>query len=143
MAPSTPDSAAFELDALERRLAASGELYLPFLDTRVLRCGLYRLPAGGTDPQPIHEDDEIYHVIRGRATLRAGDALHPASPGATLFVRAGVEHRFIDIEEDLEVLVVFGATPDGDGSSTSRSGDPLDDGATSTSSRRTARTPPG
>jgi quercetin dioxygenase-like cupin family protein len=111
MAPSTPPSAAFDLDALESRLATGDDPYLPFLDTRVLRSGLYRLPAGGTDDQPIHDDDEIYYVIRGRATLSAGDASHPARPGATLFVRAGVEHRFVDIEEDLEVLVVFGATP--------------------------------
>jgi len=113
MDPSPPATAAFDLDPLEQRLAAGGERYLPFLDTRVLRCGLYRLPAGAADDQPVHEDDEIYHVIRGRATLRAGDALYPAGPGATLFVQAGIEHRFIDIEEDLEVLVVFGATPGG------------------------------
>jgi len=111
-AQSTPASDAFELDTLEQRLAAGDDPYLPFLTTRVLRCGLYRLPAGGTDDQPVHKDDEIYFVIRGRATLRAGDALHPAVPGSTLFVRAGVDHRFVDIEEDLEVLVVFGATPD-------------------------------
>lgn len=108
--PATPDSAAFALDALDQRLDAADGPYLPFLRTRSLRCGLYRLPAGGRDDQPVHEDDEIYYVIRGRATLLAGDERHPALPGATLFVKAGVVHRFVDIEEDLEVLVVFGET---------------------------------
>lgn len=29
-------------------------------------------------------------------------------PGAVLFVPAGEEHRFVDIEEPLDVIVVFG-----------------------------------
>jgi|GEM_PF-399736 len=115
--PATPDQAAFSLDQLEGRLgaqlAAGGSPYLPFLNTRVLRLGLYRLSAGTRDDQPVHKDDEIYYVIHGKATLRAGDELIPVQPGSTVFVKAGVEHRFLDIEEDLEVLVVFGATPHG------------------------------
>lgn len=103
-----PASASFDLQSLERELAGSDERYLPFFDSRSLRLGLYTLPAGAFDDQPVHEDDEIYYVVRGRAVLRAADELIPVEPGSIAFVRAGVEHRFIDIEEDLEVLVVFG-----------------------------------
>lgn len=106
-----PASAGFDLRSLERRLAESDEQYLPFFDSRSLRLGLYALPAGAFDGQPVHEDDEIYYVVRGRAVLRAADERIPVEPGSIVFVRAGVEHRFIDIEEDLEVLVIFGETP--------------------------------
>ncbi|MGD2114531.1 MAG: cupin domain-containing protein [Acidobacteriota bacterium] len=112
----TPAQAAFRLEQLEGELAATEGPYLPFFDSRSLRLGLYALPAGARDDQPVHDDDEIYHVVAGRATLWVGDedgedTLIPVEPGAIVFVRAGVEHRFIDIEEDLEVLVIFGATP--------------------------------
>jgi quercetin dioxygenase-like cupin family protein len=31
----------------------------------------------------------------------------PVEPGSVAFVAAGVEHRFVDISEDLEVLVFW------------------------------------
>ena len=44
---------------------------------------------------------------------RASDALDTVGldavePGTVVFVPAGEEHRFVDVEEDLTVLVVFG-----------------------------------
>ena len=107
----TPEHAAFELDELREALAASDRPWLPFFESRDIRLGLYALPAGASDPQPVHDDDEVYHVIRGRAVLRAGDDAIPVEPGSTVFVRAGVEHRFVEIEEDLEVLVFFATGP--------------------------------
>ncbi len=105
-----PAAAAFELPRLEAELAASEGPYLEFFDSRSLRMGLYALPAGAEDHQPVHDEDEAYHVLEGRATLRVEKELIPVEPGSTVFVRAGAEHRFIDIEEDLKLLVIFGAT---------------------------------
>jgi len=73
-----------------------------------LSVGRYVIPAGGVDPQQPHTEDEVYIVLRGRAVLRTPDAAAEAVPGAVLFVPAGEEHRFTDVEEDLEVIVVFG-----------------------------------
>jgi quercetin dioxygenase-like cupin family protein len=39
--------------------------------------------------------------------MRAGIENHSVAAGSVIFVGAGVEHRFYDIEEDLEVLVFF------------------------------------
>jgi mannose-6-phosphate isomerase-like protein (cupin superfamily) len=75
--------------------------------SRDLSTGVYLLPAGQPDPQQPHTEDEIYHVLRGRATLRVGDETRPVGPGAVAFVPAGAPHRFEDIEEDLVSLVVF------------------------------------
>lgn len=99
---------AFELPDLSRVRAASGRRYHEFLRVADLSAGLYELPAGGTDPQSPHTEDELYHVVSGRATIRVGDEDRPVGPGSVVFVAAGVPHRFHDIEETLVILVVFG-----------------------------------
>lgn len=99
---------AFELADLLRARAESGRLYHEFIRTHDLSVGVYVLPAGGTDPQGPHTEDEVYYVISGRARIRVGDADHAVAAGSTVFVGADVEHRFHDIEEELVVLVVFG-----------------------------------
>ena len=103
----TYKSRAFRLPDLleERRLR--GEAFFEFLRIPAMSAGVYALPAGGTDPQDPHTEDEVYHVISGRAKLRIGERDHDATPGALLFVAANVEHRFHSIEEDLTVLVFF------------------------------------
>jgi mannose-6-phosphate isomerase-like protein (cupin superfamily) len=98
---------AFRFTELAERLSAEGELYLEFLRVRALSAGVYRLPAGGTDPQEPHTEDEVYYVVRGRARLRVGADDAAVEPGSVVFVGAGVEHRFHEIAEDLELLVLF------------------------------------
>jgi mannose-6-phosphate isomerase-like protein (cupin superfamily) len=99
---------AFELDDLLAARAAAGRLYHEFIRTHDLSVGLYVLPAGGTDPQGPHTEDEVYHVVSGRARIRVGGQDRPVAAGSTVFVGADVEHRFHDIEEELVVLVMFG-----------------------------------
>ncbi len=72
-----------------------------------MSAGLYVLPAGATDLQRPHHEDEMYYVIRGRARFRAGDEDREIAAGSVLFVAAEVEHRFYDIAEELAVLVFF------------------------------------
>jgi mannose-6-phosphate isomerase-like protein (cupin superfamily) len=49
----------------------------------------------------------VYVVLRGKATLVASNNRVLAQPGATLYVPAGEEHRFVDVAEELVLLVVF------------------------------------
>ena len=93
-------------DLIEQGIA-SGRAYHEFLRVPSMSAGLYRLPAGGNDPQAPHGEDELYWVIEGRATLRVGDEDHAVEPGESVFVAAGVPHRFHSITQDLVVLVVF------------------------------------
>jgi mannose-6-phosphate isomerase-like protein (cupin superfamily) len=65
------------------------------------------LAAGQDDPQQPHTEDEIYYVVRGRATIRVADEDRPVSPGSVVYVAATVPHTFHTIEEDLEILVIF------------------------------------
>jgi len=76
--------------------------------------GVYVLPAGGVDRQKPHTEDEVYVVLSGTALFTAGDQTRPIQRGDTLFVAAGVDHRFHDISDDLHVIVVF-APPEGSG----------------------------
>lgn len=99
---------AFELADLLRVQGESGRLYHEFIRTHDLSVGLYVLPAGGTDPQGPHTEDEVYHVISGLATITVGAEEHVVSSGSTIFVGADVPHRFHDIEDELVVLVFFG-----------------------------------
>lgn len=99
---------AFELAALRTERAASGRLYHEFIRTHDLSVGLYELPAGGVDPQGPHTEDEVYHVVSGRATITVGDEERPVGPGSVVFVAADMVHRFHDITEDLVILVFFG-----------------------------------
>lgn len=99
---------AYELAEVTAARAAGGKLYHEFIRTHDLSLGLYVLPAGGTDPQGPHTEDEVYYVISGRATIRVGEEDRAVSAGSVVFVGADVPHRFHDIEEELTVLVFFG-----------------------------------
>ncbi len=98
---------AFELAEVDRRRSASGRAYLEFVRSPALSTGLYVLPSGGVDGQSAHTEDEVYVVVRGRARIAVGSEDAPVGPGSVVYVAAGVDHRFHDIEEDLAVIVVF------------------------------------
>jgi mannose-6-phosphate isomerase-like protein (cupin superfamily) len=98
---------AWELEELRAAHARAGRLYHGFARVPALSLGLYRLPAGGQDPQSPHAEDEVYHVLSGRATIRVGDEDRRVQAGSTVYVAARVPHRFHAIEEDLELLVLF------------------------------------
>ena len=99
------------LPEIEEQRAQSGKPYREFLRVPAMSAGLYVLPAGGTDPQKPHREDEIYYVVRGRARFKAGsddrEEDREVSPGSLIFVAAEVGHRFYDITEELAVLVFF------------------------------------
>jgi mannose-6-phosphate isomerase-like protein (cupin superfamily) len=75
--------------------------------TVTLSSGVYRIPAGGVDDQSPHAQDEVYVVTAGRAELDVEGRRSPVGPGTVAFVPRRVEHRFVEISEDLEVAVVF------------------------------------
>jgi mannose-6-phosphate isomerase-like protein (cupin superfamily) len=99
---------AWELSDLEAARADAGRLYHEFLSVPDLSGGLYVLDAGSTDPQSPHTEDELYIVMSGKAMVFVDGETRPIVPGSVVFVATGAEHRFLDIEERLVLLVVFG-----------------------------------
>jgi mannose-6-phosphate isomerase-like protein (cupin superfamily) len=97
----------FSIDELSREQAALGKSYFEFLRVPAMSAGVYVLPKGGTDPQKPHHEDEMYYVVRGRARMQIGAEHAEVRAGSVLFVEAELEHRFYDIQEELEVLVFF------------------------------------
>ncbi len=101
---------AADVPALLGELDRHGHVYHEFLRARTLSVGVAIWPAGSTDYQEPHTEDEVYYVITGRAVILVGEEDRPVQPGSIVYVAAGVPHRFFDITEDLEVLV-FWAPP--------------------------------
>jgi mannose-6-phosphate isomerase-like protein (cupin superfamily) len=87
--------------------SAGGRAYLEFLRSESLLVGLYVLRVGDVDRQQPHREDEVYVVMSGRSRFTAGDETREVTAGDTIFVAAGVPHRFHDIADDLHLIVVF------------------------------------
>jgi mannose-6-phosphate isomerase-like protein (cupin superfamily) len=98
---------AFDYDQVVRRREDSGEAYLQFLNQGSMSLGLYALAAGATDMQTPHREDEIYYVVAGRGVIDVAGERQPVQAGSIIFVAKDVEHRFVDIAEDLSILVFF------------------------------------
>ena len=98
---------AFELGQLISQREASNKLYLEFFKVPDISMGLYVLPAGGTDPQSPHTEDEVYYVVSGKAQILVADENRDVQAGSIVYVSKNVAHRFHSIDEDLTVLVFF------------------------------------
>lgn len=98
---------AFELAQLAQQQKDSNKLYLEFLNVPDLSMGVYVLPAGGTDPQSPHTEDEVYYVVSGKAKIKVADEDRAVQAGSIVYVAKNVEHRFHSIEEELTVIVFF------------------------------------
>ena len=106
----SPGWQAFDIDDVRAMREEHGRPWQEFLRVPDLFAGLYEIPAGGEDTQRPHDADEVYYVVDGRGTLVVGDDRYEAGPGSVIYVAKERDHRFVDITEDLSVLVFF-ATP--------------------------------
>lgn len=97
----------FHLSPLLAERQRSGRLYLEFLRVPALSAGLYVLPAGGTDPQQPHSEDEVYYVIAGQGQVQVDGENRSVEVGSVVYVPARVPHRFHSITQELTLLVLF------------------------------------
>uniref|UniRef100_A0AAU3GWT3 Cupin domain-containing protein n=1 Tax=Streptomyces sp. NBC_01401 TaxID=2903854 RepID=A0AAU3GWT3_9ACTN len=103
---------AFRLDELEAERAANEGAYLQFIRERNMSVGLYALDAGALDPQQPHQQDEVYLVVSGRASITVGTETTQVGRGSVVYVPAGAVHKFHHVTEDLRVMVIF-SPPEG------------------------------
>lgn len=99
---------AWDLAMIDADRTTAGQRYREFLRVPDLSAGLYVLEAGAADPQSPHGEDELYYVVSGRGRITVGEEIRDVHAGSLVFVAARVPHRFHDIAERLEILVVFG-----------------------------------
>jgi mannose-6-phosphate isomerase-like protein (cupin superfamily) len=109
-----PNWLHFDIDEVRAQRAEHGRPWQEFVRVPDLFAGVYEIPAGGEDGQSPHDADEVYHVLEGRGTLVVEGDRIPVQAGSVVYVAKDKEHRFVDITEDLSVLVFF-ATPSGGG----------------------------
>jgi mannose-6-phosphate isomerase-like protein (cupin superfamily) len=83
----------------------SGATYVTLFKQGTLEVEIYR-PVG-VDRQQPHKKDEIYVVISGSGTFAHAGQRTTFHEGDTLFVRAGVPHRFEDFSPDFATWVFF------------------------------------
>ncbi len=105
--PDRPDWIHTSIDEVRADREAHGRPWQEFIRVPDLFTGLYEIPAGGEDRQSPHDADEVYYIISGRATALVEGERIPVEPGSVLYVAKDKEHRFVDIMEDLSVLVFF------------------------------------
>src|ERR1700722_803576 len=97
----------FNLNQLVAECERNDLRWQEFLNVSSLSMGLYRLKAGQIDEQKPHTEDEVYFIMSGKASFRAGGQEQHVMPGTLIFVERCVEHRFYDISEDWTALVFF------------------------------------
>jgi quercetin dioxygenase-like cupin family protein len=95
------------LDDVRAERERSGDLSRQFLRVPAMSMSVYELAAGADDPQQPHAEDETYYVVAGGAKFEVDGERRAVEPGDVLFVAAEVPHRFVEIEDDLTLLVVF------------------------------------
>lgn len=77
------------------------------LSVATLSVGAYGVPVAGVDDQTPHSVDEVYVVMAGSGRLTTGGQTYDVTAGDVLYVPAEEPHRFHDISEDLQLVVVF------------------------------------
>jgi mannose-6-phosphate isomerase-like protein (cupin superfamily) len=106
--PGKPFTAAARTEpAVLHSSAVDADRYVEWVRSQRLSAGVYRLPTGAVDDQTPHTEDEVYVVTRGAASLDIEGVVTPVRPGSMAFVPERAEHRFVDISEDFETVVVF------------------------------------
>ena len=97
----------FYLQDLIVKHVTQNKRYISFLDEKSISAGIYELRTQDEDRQQPHLKDEIYFILNGESRFEIGDQSTNLKQGDVLFVRAGVDHKFVDITKDLRTLVWF------------------------------------
>lgn len=99
------DSITFTIAEAGAALATAGGEYTTLFRQGSLEIEIYR-PIG-VDRQQPHRKDELYVIINGTGVFEHGKKRTPFHEGDALFVRAGVEHRFVEFSPDFATWVFF------------------------------------
>lgn len=105
-------TAAFTLNEIIERQRASGDSWFEFLANSNLSVGVYNIAAGTNDRESHdpHDRDEVYIGVKGKGRLTADGEVFDVAENSIVFAKAGVQHHFHDVTEDLIVLVFFAGT---------------------------------
>src|SRR3712207_5401042 len=97
----------YDLAELLEERKRSGSAWLPFLEVPTLTTGVYVVADEDRETHSTHADDEVYYVVCGHGRIWVEGETQTIGPGSVVYVAAGREHHFWDIEEELTLLVFF------------------------------------
>lgn len=72
----------------------------------------FRMEQGGGIPAHTNDVEHEQYVLRGRARITIGDAVHEVGPDDTLYIPAGTPHSYEVIEGPFEFICVVPNAPD-------------------------------
>jgi mannose-6-phosphate isomerase-like protein (cupin superfamily) len=105
----TLKTSSYSISDLREQQQNSGAAWLEFLKLPTLSMGVYSVPAGTNDREShgAHDQDEVYVGISGAGRLTADEQEYDIETGTVVYVKAGVQHYFHDVTDDLTLLVHF------------------------------------
>ncbi len=89
-------------------LEAGGLRHREVLDAGPISVEVGRYPPEESTPQAPHNEEELYYFLAGSGTFRVGDDVYEVEAGDLVYVEPALEHEFLDIEEELVALTIFG-----------------------------------
>jgi mannose-6-phosphate isomerase-like protein (cupin superfamily) len=98
---------AFHIDDINRDRQSLSQPYQEFLRTRDMSVLLYHMEPGTHDPQGAHQEETLFVVIHGAATMVVGDDEVEVRAGSVVHVPPRVPPRFTAVHSALDVLVMF------------------------------------
>lgn len=72
----------------------------------------FRMESGGGIPLHTNEVEHEQYVLRGRARMRVGEAVHEVGPDDVLFIPAGCPHSYEVLDAPFEFLCLVPNAPD-------------------------------
>lgn len=72
----------------------------------------FRMGEGGGMPMHTNLVEHQQYVLRGRARITIGTEVHEVGPDHTLFIPAGVPHKYEVVEGPFEFLCIVPDRPD-------------------------------
>lgn len=70
------------------------------------------MDEGGGMPLHTNDVEHEQYVLRGRAKIRIGEAVHDVAPSDTLYIPAGAPHSYQVVEGPFEFLCIVPNRPD-------------------------------
>ena len=100
------NKARFDLNELQKKQVES---WSEFLNVPSMSLGIYQLAANTNDKatHTPHERDEVYVCLSGAGMLFVDGDPMQVRRDTVIYVKAGVEHYFDEISENLTLLVFF------------------------------------
>jgi len=91
--------------ALLEQIEHGEKSYVEVLSEDSMSVELARYP--NPEPKHPHKEDELYYIVSGSGTVHVGAETYEVTEGDVVYVERGVEHDFVDIEDEITALVVF------------------------------------